>query len=67
MDSRTYKLATQSTGRGGRTENANWFYFAGGYIKLLAVVRAIWVGPLYQAPTPDASRLCCVPIPQILK
>jgi hypothetical protein len=49
-----YKLAIQSIGLGGRTENASWFYFPGGYLKLLAVVRAIWVGPLYQAPTPDA-------------
>jgi hypothetical protein len=49
-----YKLAIQSIGLGGGTENASWFYFPGGYIKLLAVVRAIWVGPLYQTPTPDA-------------
>jgi hypothetical protein len=49
-----YKLAIQSIGLGGRTENASWFYFPGGYINLPAVVRAIWVGPLYQAATPEA-------------
>ena len=52
-----YKLAIQSIGLGRRTENASWFYFPGGYIKLLAVVRAIWVGPLYQTPTPDAFEV----------
>ena len=49
-----YRLALQSIGLGGRTGTASWFYFPGGYLKLLAVVRAIWVGPLYQTPTPDA-------------
>jgi hypothetical protein len=50
-----YKLTLQSIGLGRRTENASWFYFpSDGYLKLLAVVRAIWVGPLYQTPTPDA-------------
>ena len=49
-----YRLAIQSIGLGGRTEHASWFYFPGGYIKLLAVMRAIWVGPLYRTVTPDA-------------
>jgi hypothetical protein len=49
-----YKLAIESIGRGGRVENASWYYFPGGYFQLLAVIRAIWVAPLYQVPTPDA-------------
>jgi len=49
-----YKLAIQSIGLRGRTENASWYFFPGGYLKLLAVMRAIWVAPLYRSPTPDA-------------
>ena len=49
-----YKLAIQTIGRGGRINNASWYYFPGGYLKLLAVMRAIWVAPLYRAATPDA-------------
>ena len=49
-----YKLAIQSIGRGGRINNASWYYFPSGYLKLLAVMRAIWVAPLYRAATPDA-------------
>lgn len=48
-----YKLAIQSVGLGGRAESS-WYYFPGGYFKLLAVMRAIWVAPLYRAATPDA-------------
>jgi hypothetical protein len=51
-----YKLAIQSIGLGGRAENASWLYFPGGYIKLLAVVRAIWVGPLTKRPYPMRSN-----------
>jgi hypothetical protein len=49
-----YKLAIESIGLGGRAENASWYYFPGGYFKLLAVMRAIWVAQLYKAPMPDA-------------
>ena len=49
-----YKLGIQSIGFGGRAGNASWYYFPGGYLKLLAVMRAIWVAPLYRAATPDA-------------
>lgn len=49
-----YKLAIQSVGRGGRINNASWYYFPGGYLKLLAVMRARWVAPLYRTTTPDA-------------
>jgi len=39
----------------GKTGGQRWrLPSPGGYVKLLAVVRAIWVGPLYQTPTPDA-------------
>jgi hypothetical protein len=49
-----YKLGIQSIQRGVRTANAEWFYFPGGYIQLLAIWRAIWVAPLYRMPSPDA-------------
>lgn len=49
-----YKFAIKSIGAGGRANNASWYYFPGGYFKLLAVMRAISVAPLYQAPMPDA-------------
>ena len=49
-----YKLQIQLIGRGGRTENASWFYFPDGSIKLLAVLRAIRIAPLYRTPTPGA-------------
>jgi hypothetical protein len=49
-----YKLNIQLIGFGGRTENASWFYFPGGCVKLLAVVRAIWIAPLYRMPSPGA-------------
>jgi len=49
-----HKLQIQSVGRGGRTGNASWFYFFGGHIKLLAVIRAVCVAPLYRTPSPDA-------------
>jgi len=51
---RYYKLSIESIGRGGRTGSATWFYFSGGYIKLLAIWRAIWVAPLYRTASPTA-------------
>ncbi len=49
-----YKLQMQYIRSGGRTENASWFYFPGGTIKLLAIVRAAWIAPLYRTPAPAA-------------
>jgi hypothetical protein len=48
-----YKLAIESLGLGGRIDHASWYYFPGGYLKLLAVMRAIWVAPLYRAAAPE--------------
>jgi len=49
-----YKLAIEWIGRGGRAESSSWFYFPGGSIKLLAVLRAISVASLYRTPSPGA-------------
>jgi hypothetical protein len=57
-----YRLQIQSTRRGGRTENASWFYFPGGFVKLLAVLRAVCVAPLYRTPCPDAFEAMLRPI-----
>jgi hypothetical protein len=49
-----YKLQIQYARRGGRIEHASWFYFPGGAVQLLAVMRSVLVAPLYRTPTPDA-------------
>ena len=49
-----YKLAIQWTARGGRMHGSSWFYYPGGFVKLLAIWRAIWAAPLYRTPSPDA-------------
>ena len=50
-----YKLIIEKTGRGGRSSSASWFYFPwGGTIKLLTVIRAVCVAPLYRTPSRDA-------------
>ena len=49
-----YRLTIQSVGRSGGGVSASWFYFPGGYIRLLAILRAIWVAPLYRTPSSTA-------------
>jgi len=50
-----YRLSIERVGRGGRTAHATWFYSpVGGYIQMLAIIRAVCVAPLYRRPSPDA-------------
>jgi hypothetical protein len=44
----------QHRGRGGRLYGHRWFYHSDGYVTLLAIIRAIWVGPLYRTSDPHA-------------
>jgi hypothetical protein len=48
-----YKLQIEYARR-GRIEHASWFYFPGGAVRLLAVMRSVLVAPLYRTPDPDA-------------
>lgn len=47
-----YKLDIQWTRRAGRTRTSRWLYHPDGFVNLVAKWRAIWVAPLYRAPTP---------------
>jgi hypothetical protein len=58
-----FKLSIQSVRRGGGTDNASWYYFRGGHLGLLAVMRAVWVAPLDRAPTPDAFETLLRTVP----
>jgi hypothetical protein len=48
------KLDIQWTRSDGRTHTSRWHYHPGGYIRILGILRAIWVAPLYRTPTPTA-------------
>lgn len=50
-----YTLNIEKAGRGGGTRSATWFYFPwSGTVKLLAVIRAVYVAPLYRTSSPGA-------------
>ena len=40
--------------RRGRTRSSRWLYHPDGCMNLLAILRAIWVAPLYRMPSPSA-------------
>jgi hypothetical protein len=45
-----HNLIIECIGRGGRMESSHWFYHPGGFVRLLAILPAIWVAPLYRTP-----------------
>lgn len=49
-----YKLAIQWVARGGRMRASSWLHYPDGFVKLLAIWRAVWVAPLYRTPSPGA-------------
>jgi hypothetical protein len=59
-----YKIDIQWVRHSDRKWSNRWIYHRGGFINLVAILRAIWVAPLYRTPSPAEFEKMLRPDPE---